>query len=73
MSEGDILTPDDFFFSSKQEESVNADNLDLEGIEKKFIQKAFQKHHNNISKAASELGLSRSALYRRMEKFNISK
>ncbi len=71
MSENDILNPDDFFFSSK-EEYVNFDDLDLGNTEKKMILKALKKHQNNISKTAIELGLSRPALYRRIEKFNIA-
>jgi len=71
MSENDILNPDDFFFSSK-EDNVNINDLDLENTEKKMILKALKKHQNNISKTAIELGLSRSALYRRIEKFNLT-
>ena len=71
MSENDILTPDDFFFSSK-EDSINTDDFDLENTEKKIILKALKKHQNNISRTAIELGLSRSALYRRIEKFNLA-
>jgi transcriptional regulator of acetoin/glycerol metabolism len=36
-----------------------------------LIEKALEKHHGNISKAAKELGLTRAALYRRMEKYNL--
>ncbi len=48
-----------------------ADNLDLEEMEQLMVKKALEKHKGNISKAASELGLTRAALYRRMEKFNL--
>jgi len=44
----------------------------LSDIEKNTIEKVLAKHHYNISKSAEELGLSRAALYRRMEKYNIS-
>jgi len=71
MSENDIFIPNDFFFSAK-ENYVNTDDLDLENTEKKIILKALKKHQNNISRTAIELGLSRSALYRRIEKFNLS-
>lgn len=47
------------------------DNLNLHEIEKILVQKAMAKHNGNISKAAKELGLTRAALYRRMEKFNL--
>jgi len=71
MSENDILCPDDFFVSSKMDFTNNND-LDLGNTEKKIILKALKKHQNNISKTSTELGLSRSALYRRIEKFNLS-
>ena len=44
-------------------------NLDL--MEKQTIEKALRKHGFNISKAASELGLTRASLYRRMEKHDL--
>ena len=71
MSENDILCPDDFFVSSNTD-FTNTNNLDLGITEKKIILKALKKHQNNISKTAIELGLSRSALYRRIEKYNLS-
>nr|MBC8385457.1 sigma-54-dependent Fis family transcriptional regulator [Candidatus Cloacimonadota bacterium] len=45
--------------------------MSLEEIEKNMIVKALKYHQNNISKVAKALGLSRAALYRRMEKFGI--
>ncbi len=47
------------------------DNFNLKEIERLLIEKALEKHHSNISKAAKELGLTRAALYRRMEKYNL--
>jgi len=50
----------------------NHEDAPLSDIEKNTIEKVLAKHHYNISKSAEELGLSRAALYRRMEKYNIS-
>lgn len=47
------------------------DDLHLSNIEKMTIQKILTKNQHNISKSAEELGLSRAALYRRMEKFDL--
>jgi DNA-binding NtrC family response regulator len=47
------------------------DDVQLSDIEKTTIEKVLQKHNYNISKSAEELGLSRAALYRRMEKHEI--
>lgn len=46
-------------------------NQSLEEMERKAIQSAIERYNGNISKAARELGLTRAALYRRMEKYNI--
>ena len=45
--------------------------LNLDYLEKETIQKALRKHGFNISRAASELGLTRASLYRRMEKHDL--
>ena len=46
-------------------------SLNLDQLEKQMIERALRLHHFNISLAASELGLSRGALYRRMEKHGL--
>lgn len=46
--------------------------ITLEEMERSMIQKAVEFHGNNISKIARSLGLSRAALYRRLEKYGIS-
>jgi transcriptional regulator of acetoin/glycerol metabolism len=40
-------------------------------MEKAWIRKALKKHNGNISKASEDLGLTRAALYRRMDKYGI--
>ncbi len=40
-------------------------------MEKHLIQEAIKKHRGHITKAAKELGITRAALYRRMEKFDL--
>jgi DNA-binding NtrC family response regulator len=45
--------------------------ITLDEIEVMMIRKAMDFHKNRISKAASSLGLTRSSLYRRLEKYNI--
>jgi DNA-binding NtrC family response regulator len=48
-----------------------SDDLNLERLEKRAIEKALQQHRYNISHAARELGLTRAALYRRMDKHGL--
>ena len=45
--------------------------LTLEQIEVLMIKKSLEFHKNKISKAAASLGITRSSLYRRLEKYNI--
>jgi len=47
-------------------------SMTLEDMEKSMIIKALKFHGNNISKVAGTLGLSRAALYRRLEKYNLT-
>jgi DNA-binding NtrC family response regulator len=46
-------------------------DLDLERMEKRMVEAALKRHRYNISKAAKELGITRAALYRRMEKYGL--
>lgn len=48
-----------------------AENLDLDSIERLTIERALAKFSGNISAAAEALGISRAALYRRMEKYGL--
>lgn len=74
MSDTDTLSPDDFFFLAQKPENntaAEADNFNLDEVEKNVIQRAVNKHNGNISKAAKELGLTRASLYRRLEKYGL--
>lgn len=74
MSEGDTLQAKDLIFSPiESPRIVEAEpaELKLSSIEKNTIMKVIEKHNGNISKAAKELGLTRTALYRRLSKYDI--
>jgi transcriptional regulator of acetoin/glycerol metabolism len=45
--------------------------MNLDRVERRLVEAALKKHGYNISSAATELGLSRAALYRRMEKHGL--
>ena len=53
------------------EEGVVFDNYNLEDVEKVVIRKVLKKHEGNVSHAARDLGLTRTSLYRRMEKYGL--
>lgn len=72
MTDGSGLKAEDFSFLSDKETSVDQiDDYNLDKLESWAIRKAIRKHKGNISHAARELGLSRGAMYRRMEKYGI--
>lgn len=74
LCSGNTLQPEDFAFSAaarKQAGAMNLDSYNLEHAEKLLILKALEKSQGNISRAATQLGLSRAALYRRMEKYGL--
>lgn len=74
MSDSDTLSPEDFFFLSQKQESIQTaepDSYNLDDVEKGVIERVINKHNGNISKAAKELGLTRASLYRRLEKYGL--
>ena len=75
MCDGAEITSNDVQLSSAkstEQTATNApDNVDLETMERNLVKRAIDKYQGNISKAAAELGLTRAALYRRMEKFGL--
>ena len=73
LSESQILQPEDFLFSPtlSDDEGLVFDKYNLEIVEKAIIRRAIDKHKGNLSQAASELGLARASLYRRLEKYGL--
>ncbi|MDF1550734.1 MAG: sigma-54 dependent transcriptional regulator [Bacteroidales bacterium] len=73
MADTNVLQPFDFHLSSGggKVDEVELENYNLEEVEKIIILKVLKKHHGNISNAAKELGLTRTSLYRRMEKHDL--
>ena len=70
MSENEKLQWKDFeFLTSTGSRTTPLEDYNLENLEKWAVQNAISKHRGNISHAAKELGLSRGAMYRRMEKY----
>ena len=51
------------------ESGPSMEQMSLEDVESVLVQKAMARYAGNVSRAASALGLSRSALYRRLEKY----
>jgi DNA-binding NtrC family response regulator len=75
MSDGGILSAKDLIFSpiesASREQLPETGELKLSAVEKNAILRVIEKHHGNITRAAKELGLTRTALYRRLSKYDI--
>ncbi|WP_080236473.1 sigma-54-dependent transcriptional regulator [Spirosoma rigui] len=73
LSQGKMLEPADFVFRKDTASTLSPVNetLQLEDMERQLIQQTMQKYRGSITDVARELGLSRQALYRRLEKFGL--
>lgn len=73
LTEEQVLQPSDFLFpeTERKEDSIVFEDYNLENVEKTIIQRALKKHRGNITHVARELGLTRTSLYRRMEKYGL--
>ncbi len=75
LSNSSVLQPEDFNFnivnSKENDQQLSLDQYNLEEVEKLLIRKVLKKYNGNITQAASELGLTRSSLYRRLEKYGL--
>jgi len=65
------IQPSDLGLNSLRPQGQSLEELSLEGVEAILIRKALQRFQGNVSQAADALGLSRGALYRRMEKYGL--
>src|SRR3984957_5789350 len=71
MCRGREIQPADLGLNLQRPQAQNLEELSLEPVEVLLIRKALQRFQGNISQAAEALGLSRGALYRRMEKYGL--
>jgi DNA-binding NtrC family response regulator len=65
-STGPVLSPTDIELPSASSQSASALGFNLERTEKYVIEEALKRNNFNVSKAATDLGLTRQTLYRRM-------
>ena len=71
MCRSDQIQPGDLGLGLQRSQAQNLEELSLEAVETILIRKALQRFQGNVSQAAEALGLSRGALYRRMEKYGL--
>ena len=71
MCRGNEIQRADLGLDMLRPQSQSLEELSLESVEAILIRKALQRFQGNVSQAAEILGLSRGALYRRMEKYGL--
>jgi transcriptional regulator with PAS, ATPase and Fis domain len=70
MTTGDAITATSLGLTTPQPAAGGGD-LTLEQAERLFIQKVLARHGGDVRKSAEQLGVSRSALYRRLQQFGL--
>ena len=71
MAQDNMIRQGDLALRTGREANKRLDDMSLEEVECFLIKKALSRYHGNVSHAASALGLSRSALYRRLQRYGL--
>jgi DNA-binding NtrC family response regulator len=71
MAQGNVVGARDMGLRSSREGSRRLEEMSLEEVESFLIQKALARYDGNVGQAAQSLGLSRSALYRRLQRYGL--
>jgi len=72
MTQGPQIRADDLGLRGRADGSARLEEMTIEDAEQYLIQKAVTRFDGNVSRAADALGLSRSALYRRLQHYGIT-
>ncbi|HEX2095295.1 MAG TPA: sigma-54 dependent transcriptional regulator [Longimicrobiaceae bacterium] len=72
LAQGTQIAPEDLNLRSRRVAgAMSLEEMSLEDVERALIRKALERHGGNVSHAAEALGLSRSALYRRLQRYGL--
>jgi len=71
LAEGDSIRARDLALGGPTDGAAALEEMSLEDVERILVQKALARAHGNVSDAAKALGLSRSALYRRLKRHDL--
>jgi DNA-binding NtrC family response regulator len=71
MARGDRVTAADLGLQPRRDGTGRIEDMSLEDVERFLVEKALDRHAGNVAEAAKALGLSRSAMYRRLQKHGL--
>ncbi|MCA0364426.1 MAG: sigma-54 dependent transcriptional regulator [Bacteroidetes bacterium] len=72
VTQSQMLAEEDFVIrKGNASNAIVVESFHIENLEKQLIIKTLKKYNGNITEASKEMGISRQALYRRIEKFNL--
>lgn len=71
LSQSEVVRSADLNLPARVERAPELEKMELEEVERMLIRKALKRHNGNVSQAAEALGLSRSALYRRLQRYGL--
>ena len=71
MAQDDVIKGRDLGLRAPKDAVARIEDMSLEEVEGFLIKKALARYDGNVSQAAKALGLSRSALYRRLQRFGL--
>ena len=71
MADGELVKTADLALQPPRDSATRLEEMSLEEVEQYLIKKTLARNQGNVSQAASALGLSRSALYRRLQRYGL--
>ena len=72
MAQGEVICPDDLALRPLQRDARHLELMTLDEVEVVLIKKALSRFDGNVKQAAKALGLTRSSLYRRLDKYGLA-
>lgn len=71
LARGEEIEPSNLAIATSRSSATNFENMSIDEVEALLIRKVLRRCDGNISQASEALGLSRAALYRRIEKYGL--
>jgi DNA-binding NtrC family response regulator len=71
LARGEVVTAEDLALRGRSDVQRKLEDMTLDEVERYLIERALAQHGGNVTEAARVLGLSRSALYRRLQSLGV--